>query len=61
MLCDNVKRDKLIILFDELVVRFKTEEEAVAVANDTSAGLAGMFLISKDLLSILFPLSFYFI
>ena len=27
------------------VVRFKTEEEAVAVGNDTSSGLAGKFLI----------------
>ena len=43
-----------------MLIRFKTEEEAVAVANDTSAGLAGMSLISKDSLSILFPLSFYF-
>ena len=27
------------------VVRFKTEEEAIAVGNDTSSGLAGKFLI----------------
>jgi len=26
------------------LIRFKTEEEAVAVGNDTSSGLAGKFL-----------------
>ena len=30
------------VVFLVFALRFKTEEEAVAVANDTSAGLAGM-------------------
>ena len=39
-----------------LVYRFKTEDEAVAVANDTSAGLAG----SASFCIIIFMMSLFY-